>query len=70
MIFILAYILPGALLILLIIMLGWRWASVFLNYLWGSVCYRHLVVLILLFLIRSDVPLVYKVAVFEFAKEP
>jgi hypothetical protein len=70
MIFILAYILPGALLILLIIMLGWRRASVFLNYLWGSVCYRHLVVLILLFLIRSDVPLVYKVAVFEFAKEP
>jgi hypothetical protein len=54
---------------LLIIMLGWRWTRVFLNNLWGSVSYRHLVVLILLFLIRSVIPFVYKVAVFEFVKE-
>ena len=70
MILILAYIEPAVLLILLIIMLGWRWTRVFLNYLWGSVCYRYLVVLILLFLIRSVIPFVYKVAVFELVKEP
>ena len=55
---------------LLIIMLGWRWTRVFLNHLWGSVSYRHLIVLILLILIRSVVPFIHKVAVFELVKEP
>ena len=51
-------------------MLGWGWARVFLDYLWCSLCYRHLVYLVLLLLIRRVVPFIKKVAVFEFFKEP
>ena len=66
-----ACILPtGGLLILLVIMLGWGWARVFLDYLRSSLCDRHLVLLILLFLIRCIVAFVKKIAVFEFVKEP
>jgi hypothetical protein len=66
-----ACILPtGGLLILLILMLGWGWARVFLNDLRSSLRYRHLVLLILLFLIRRIVAFVKKIAVFEFVKEP
>ena len=66
-----ACILPtGGLLILLIIMLGWGWARVFLNDLRSSLRDRHLVLLILLFLIRRIVAFVKKIAVFEFVKEP